>query len=97
MFILFRLAGLQMVWEKCTQDDLEQVPLAGPTVLLHTLQNDLKMSPQTGSSYRGWLWSITMQKLIMRLVDTITILLCQKGSSDSYAPGSKAQHWAPQV
>ena len=45
MFILFRPAGLQMVWEKDTQDDLGQVPLTSPNVHLHTLQNDLKMSP----------------------------------------------------
>ena len=37
-----------MVWEKGTQDDLRQVPLADPTVLLHTLQNDLKMCPRHG-------------------------------------------------
>ena len=48
MFILFRPADLQMVWEKGFQDDLGQVPLAGPTVLLHTLQNDLKISPRQG-------------------------------------------------
>ena len=48
MFILFSPAGLQMVWEKGIQDDLGQVPLAGPTDLLYTLQIDLKMSPRQG-------------------------------------------------
>ena len=48
MFILFRPVDLQMVWGKGTQDDLGQVPIAGPTVLLHTIQIDLKMSPRQG-------------------------------------------------
>ena len=48
MFILCRPAGLQMVWEKGTQDDLGQVPLHGPTALLDTLHIDLKMSPRQG-------------------------------------------------
>ena len=44
-------SGLQVFrWcgKKGTQDDLGQVPLAGPTVLLDTLQIDLKMSPRQG-------------------------------------------------
>ena len=41
-------AGLQMVWENGTQDDLGQVPLAGSTVLLDTFQIDLKMSHRQG-------------------------------------------------
>ena len=45
MFILFRPTGLQMVWEKGIQDDLGQVPLAGPTVLLDTLQINFNMFP----------------------------------------------------
>ena len=54
MFILFRPAGLQIVWEKGIQDDLGQVPLAGPTVLLDTLQIDLKMSPRQGLHSGDW-------------------------------------------
>ena len=45
MFIVFRPAGPQMVWEKGIQDDQGQVPLAGPTVLLDTLPIDLKYPP----------------------------------------------------